>query len=91
MSILMDDWVSGNNINVIKYPVKSPDLNRIENVWGHRCSPGLRKRKAIYIVGTFLELKSAVSDAWDKIVIINILTISRLSSSEPLLYTLHKG
>lgn len=31
---MVRQWADHNNINILPWPAKSPDLNPIENVWG---------------------------------------------------------
>jgi transposase len=57
-------WFEDNNINLIPWPSKSPDLNPIENLWGI-----LARR--VYVNGRQFqsreELKSVLKEEWEKI------------------------
>lgn len=58
------DWLDANDVSVIDWPAKSPDLNIIENVWG------ILARK-VYKDGrqfeTIHELQDAIHIAWSQI------------------------
>lgn len=57
-------WFSDNLIALLDWPACSPDLNPIENVWGHLV-------RAIYAnntqYATVAELKTAILAAWEKL------------------------
>jgi transposase len=58
------DWFIDNNIDVLPWPAKSPDLNPIENLWGI-----LARR--VYANGTqynnTIELQKAIQREWENI------------------------
>lgn len=57
------NWFQVNNVETLKWPAKSPDLNPIENLWGD-----LARR--VYANGrhftSSIELKSTIEDEWYK-------------------------
>ncbi|GBM85415.1 Transposable element Tc3 transposase [Araneus ventricosus] len=57
------NWFQVNNVETLKWPAKSPDLNPIENLWGD-----LARR--VYANGRHftpsIELKSTIEDEWYK-------------------------
>ncbi|CDF35927.1 unnamed protein product [Chondrus crispus] len=57
-------WFIANNINVMSWPARSPDLNPIENVWGVLA-------RAVYAgcrqYNTVDDLKTAVPEEWSKL------------------------
>lgn len=63
-SRVASQWFIDNNINVLPWPSKSPDLNPIENAWGYLvkkiCDRNFRPANAE-------ELWEAIENAWDNI------------------------
>lgn len=57
-------WITSQNIEVLPWPAKSPDLNIIENVWGMLA-------RSVYLGGkqynTVNELKNAIVRSWSQI------------------------
>lgn len=64
VSLLTKSWFLEHNIEVLKWPARSPDLNIIENVWSEMS-------RYVYENGTqynsISELKSAIFESWHKI------------------------
>lgn len=56
------EWFRQNNVNVLKWPSQSPDLNPIENVW-HKFKQEVHKRKPANIA----ELTVICHEEWSKI------------------------
>ena len=58
------EWFQRNNIRVLQWPSRSPDLNPIENLWGILV-------RAVYANGRQFEnvqsLKQAILEAWEEI------------------------
>ena len=58
------DWLKSNNVPLIQWPSNSPDLNPIENLWGHIS-------RQLYENGTQFhsvrELKSKLLSEWRRI------------------------
>ena len=52
-------WFKDNNINVLKWPASSPDLNLIENLWNH-FDKELRKLKPTNVG----HLQTMIEDLW---------------------------
>ena len=63
-SKLASKWFQDNNINVLKWPAQSPDLNPIEHLWHH-----LKQQLNAYKVPAagMLELWGWVEAEWNKI------------------------
>ena len=63
-SKLASKWFKDNNINVLKWPAQSPDLNPIEHPWSH-----LKRRLGAYEAppDSMHELWKWVQVEWDKI------------------------
>ena len=73
------DWLAENDIEVIKWPAQSPDLNPIENLWNmlkeevgplNHLGPGQKD-----------ELAEIVKEAWDRLRNNNPRTLGRLYGS----------
>lgn len=62
---LIREWVNHNNINVLPWPAKSPDLNPIENVWGYIVKQ-IYKRP--FRPENADELWQAIENAWEDLV-----------------------
>lgn len=56
-------WIRTNNVSSLDFPPKSPDINIIENVWGHLGSILYKDNRRF---GSINELKSAVANVWEK-------------------------
>jgi hypothetical protein len=54
-------WFQDQNINVLDWPSRSPDVNPIENMWGFLVRH-LQKQRQIY--RNRQELLTAITDAW---------------------------
>ena len=52
-------WFSDNNIDVLKWPGNSPDLNPIENLW-HQAKMMLQRRDT----GSVPRLIKAIKEMW---------------------------
>lgn len=67
-------WMESNDIDLLDWPAKSPDLNIIENVWGQLA-------RDVYADGKQYEnvkdLENAIWVAWSKIEISYIRTLYR--------------
>ncbi|KAA8499908.1 Transposable element Tc3 transposase [Porphyridium purpureum] len=57
------DWLQRNNVEVLDWPALSPDLNPIENVWGHLTHQVYGGCKQY---SNAKELREAIEDAWEK-------------------------
>ncbi len=70
-------WFSDNNVDVLPWPVKSPDLNIIENLWGLLA-------RAVYKdfrqYNSEAELKEAIVHCWSEI---DLSSIEKLYESMP--------
>ena len=73
-SISTKNWLEDNEVNTLKWPALSPDLNPIENLWGW-----LTRR--VYSQGrqfsSQTELKSAILQCWSEVpneLLINLIT-----------------
>jgi len=61
-SSLAKDWFKRNEVNLLKWPAQSPDLNPIENLW-RDLEKEVRKLKPINL----RELEQAVMQGWHNI------------------------
>ena len=64
-------WFRGNNVNVMEWPAKSPNLNIMENVWGIRSREVYADCRQF---NTVEELREAILCAWSN------LTVEQLKS-----------
>lgn len=71
------DWLNSKNIDVLNWPARSPDLNIIENLWGHLA-------RKVYANGrqynNLIDLKSAIEYEFYNI---DICYIQKLFDSIP--------
>lgn len=54
-------WLAENNIKLMKWPSRSPDLNPIENVWGNMCRDVYASGRQFMNVE---DLKRAIESSW---------------------------
>lgn len=69
------NWFASNNVSLLEWPARSPDLNPMENLWGimvRRIYENNRQFQSIE------DLKAAILNAWNQI---EINTISNLIAS----------
>lgn len=57
-------WLDDNNIEILNWPACSPDLNPIENIWGHLVRIIYAENKQY---STINQLKQAILDAWQQL------------------------
>ena len=57
-------WINDNDIPIIEWPSKSPDLNPMENLWGYLVRQVYKDNKQY---NTRDELKTAIGRAWDEL------------------------
>jgi transposase len=57
-------WLSDNNIISLDWPACSPDLNPIENIWGHLVRTIYAGNKQYQTVN---QLRIAILDAWNRL------------------------
>lgn len=57
-------WLATNNIDVLDWPACSPDLNPIENIWGHLVRIIYEGNRQYDTVD---QLKTAILTAWNKL------------------------
>ena len=55
-------WLAAHDITLLPWPPSSPDLNALENIWGH-LKKNLRKRR----IGTKTSLRAVLQELWDDI------------------------
>lgn len=58
------DWFETNNLDVMEWPARSPDLNPIENLWGILARRVYANAKQF---DTVVELTECILSEWDKI------------------------
>jgi hypothetical protein len=58
------DWFGNNNINVLDWPSRSPDLNPLENMWGLLVR-NLQQRRQVFRNRT--DLLTAITIAWQSL------------------------
>lgn len=61
---LVSSWFEEHNIEVLKWPARSPDLNIIESVWGRLARKVYENSRQFSNVN---ELKKAIIDSWQQI------------------------
>jgi transposase len=71
------DWLIQHNINVLKWPACSPDMNPIENLWGILVRRVYAENKQYQSVN---ELQIAIIQAWEGI---QVDTLRQLVRSMP--------
>lgn len=64
VSQLTNDWFCDKNISNIDWPVKYPDLNAIENIWGILARRLYSSGKQYTVIPS---LKAAIQDEWKKL------------------------
>lgn len=57
-------WFDENNVPVLKWPAKSPDLNIIENVWSFLARDVYNNARQF---DSIQQLKNAIQDAWNRL------------------------
>lgn len=68
-------WLNSNNIDVLDWPACSPDLNPIENIWGHLARAIYAENKQYESIA---ELKKAIKTAWNHL---RLVTLKNHSNS----------
>lgn len=58
-------WFEEHNISLMKWPACSPDLNPVENLWGHMSRKIYAQKAQGHLFKTTLELKLAIKEAWE--------------------------
>ena len=43
------DWLQVNKITMLEWPVCSPDMNQIENLWGQSSQEGVGRKQAVSV------------------------------------------
>uniref|UniRef100_A0A1I7YKG6 Transposable element Tc3 transposase n=1 Tax=Steinernema glaseri TaxID=37863 RepID=A0A1I7YKG6_9BILA len=72
-----NDWLSANNITVLKWPACSPDLNPMENAWALIVRDVYRAGRQY---GSVAELRAEISKAWDRLPMQTLIKLSRIVS-----------
>ena len=60
-SALAQNWLRANNINILPWPSKSPDINPIENVWGLMVK---KMRRENFVPQNRQDLVNVIRDGW---------------------------
>lgn len=63
-SLFTKSWLQRQQIEVMKWPALSPDLNPIENVWGYMSAAVYANGRQFYSIEA---LKRAIQKVWDEI------------------------
>lgn len=61
---VVSEWIGRNNVNMLPFPAKSPDLNPIENVWAQLVKTIYNRN---FRPANVEELWGAIENAWDNI------------------------